>query len=304
MQIALILIIALHLVCVLTAAGAPLLAFVLHGRKMQRKIPLSSKAGSTLILWSIGALWLGTFLGLLIGWLKWDEMFSGKLNVLSNKVFYLVIEWLFSMALLSWMYWWWKKRESVEGWKHVVRSLLPILASLNLLHHFPVFFSALRNVTEEMVKGGRQITGEQFNELAFQSAGISKTLHIAMSAIMISGAMLALICTRAYVLSGTVKDDWSKLTQWAARTTFVTMLIVVPTGVWAIVSMNTGRMDALMGDDSTATACFGIAMCLVLAQMHQWSQIAFGKVEVRKIAQAVTTLITTIILMTAMSQLT
>ena len=68
-------------------------------------------------------------------------------------------------------------------------------------------------------------------------------------------------------------------------------------------NMTEVRMDAIMGDDSAATVCFGLAMLLVVAQMHQWSQIAFGKVEVRKVAQAVTTLITTVILMTGISQL-
>lgn len=303
MQIVLILIIGLHLVCVLTAAGAPLIALVLHGRRMQRRLSVSQSGGAKLVFWSIVGLWVGTFLGGIIGWLSWDGIFSAKLSMLSNKVFYLVLEWLFSMVLLSWVYWWWRKSEVVVGWKHVTRGLLLLFASLNLLHHFPIFFSAMGAISDELALAGGKLSGDEFNNLAFQSAGISKTLHVIMAAIMIGGAALTLLGTREYVLGGTVEQGWSKLAQWGARTTFVTYLIIIPTGVWAVINMSDGRMDALMGDDSAATICFGFAMLLVVAQMHQWSQIAFGKVEVRKVAQAVTTLITTIILMTGMSQL-
>ncbi|MCH2612144.1 MAG: hypothetical protein MK006_13860 [Pirellulales bacterium] len=303
MQVLLIIVISLHLVCVLTAGGAPLIALVLHGRRMQRRLDVSQPGGAKLILWSIVGLWVGTFLGVLIGWLKWDDVYSAKLSVLSNRVFYLGLEWLFSMVLLSCVYWWWRRNETVNGWRHVFRALLILLASLNLLHHFPVFFSAMGAISNDVALAGGKLSSSQFNEMVFQTAAISKTLHVVMASIMIGAASLTLLCTREYVLGGTVDQGWSRLAQWAARTTFVTFVIIVPTGIWAVMNMTEVRMDAIMGDDPAATVCFGLAMLLVVAQMHQWSQIAFGKVEVRKVAQAVTTLITTVILMTGISQL-
>ena len=68
MQVLLIIVISLHLVCVLTAGGAPLVALVLHGRRMQRRLHVSQPGGAKLILWSIVGLWVGTFLGVLIGY--------------------------------------------------------------------------------------------------------------------------------------------------------------------------------------------------------------------------------------------
>ena len=298
-----------HLLVIAIAAAGPLLCIALNAKQINRKD--SSERGA---YWALGttlsrhaniALIVGSVLGLLIAALVWNDDFHQRCHILKTRFLYAGIEWLFSCVLLLISHCWWSRRP--DGFKpFLVRSLLIVLASTNLLYHFPIIFMLVNeipmNVVVELESSGSELSRHQFYEYAFSSSMLARWLHIVVSMLMLSFAYVSVIALRfARETSDVAREAAVRTVRWSARSVLILLFSQIGFGLMALMTMNDSQ--SIMGGDVMVTGLFGGSMCLLLVQMQQWSSLLSDKIDPLAVARAITTLIALFSCMTAVSML-
>ena len=184
------------------------------------------------------------------------------------------------------------------------RSLLIVLATTNLLYHFPIIFMLVHEIPREVVdtleSSGMELNRQQFYEYAFSSSMLARWLHIVVSMLMISFAYVAVLALRyAHVTSGVARETAVRTVSWTARHILILLFAQIGFGIMALLTMKNSQ--SVMGGDVMVTALFGGGMCLLLLQIQQWTALLSGKIDSRAVARAVTTLIALFSCMTAVS---
>lgn len=307
MQIIHILGMVLHLLVIAVAAAGPLLCIPLNAKQLNRKDLTERDAywtlGTTLSRHANRALIIGSLFGLIVAGIIWNDDFHQRCHVLKSRFMYAGIEWVFSCVLLLITHRWWSKRP--DGLKSFVfRSLLIVLATTNLLYHFPIIFMLVHeipdNVVADLVSSGTELSRQQFYEYAFSSSMLARWLHIVVSMLMISFAYLAMISLRfAGDTNDVARETAVRIVRWSARNMLIMLFAQIGLGLMALMTMKNSRL--VMGGDVMVTALFGGAMCLLLLQIQQWTALMSRKIDPQAVARAVTTLIALFSCMTAVS---
>ena len=297
----------LHLLVIAIAAAGPLLCIPLNAKQLNRKDSSERTAywtlGTTLSRHANVALMVGSIFGIIIAALVWNEDFHQRCHVLKTRFMYAGIEWMFSFVLLLITHRWWLK--CPEGLKpFVFRSLLIVLATTNLLYHFPIIFMLLHeipaSVVAELESTGAELSRAQFYEYSFSSSMLARWLHIVISMLMLSFAYLAVISLRlARDTTDVVRETAVRTVNWAARNVLILLFAQVGFGLMALLTMKNSEL--VMGGDALVTALFGGGMCLMLLQMQQWTALMSRKVDPQAVVRAVTTLIALFSCMTTVS---
>ena len=297
----------LHLLVIAIAAAGPLLCIPLNAKQLNRKDPAERNAywslGTTLNRHAIIALILGSVFGLIIAALVWNPDFHQRCHILKTRFIHLGIEWIFSFVLLLITHRWWLKRP--DGLKpFVFRSLLIILATTNLLYHFPIIFMLVHEVpatiVAELESTGAELSRAQFYEYAFSKSMLARWLHIVISMLMLSFAYLAVISLRsARDTNDLAQETAVRTVNWAARNVLILLFAQIGFGLMALLTMKNSEL--VMGGDPVVTALFAGGMCLMLLQMQQWTALMSRKIDPQAVARAVTTLIALFSCMTAVS---
>lgn len=296
-----------HLLVVAIAAAGPLLCIPINAKQLNR-----TGVAERTAYWSLGttlnrhaniALILGSVLGLMIASLVWNGDFHQRCHVLKTRFMYAGVEWVFSFVLLIITHRWWLKRP--DGIKSfVIRSLLIVLATTNLLYHFPIIFMLVHeipaSVVAELESSGAELSRAQFYEYAFSNSMIARWLHIVISMLMLSFAYVCVISLRlARDTAGVTRETAVRTVNWAARNVLILLFAQIGFGLMALLTMK--NSEFVMGGDTVVTALFAGGMCLMLLQMQQWTALMSRKIDPQAVARAVTTLIALFSCMTAVS---
>mgnify|MGYP003974758601 CR=1 FL=1 len=297
----------MHLLVIAVAAAGPLLCIALNAKQLNRKDTLERVTywtlGTTLSRHANVALIVGSVFGLIVAGIVWDDDFHQRCHVLKSRFMYAGIEWVFSCVLLLITHRWWAKRP--DGLRpFLFRSLLIVLATTNLLYHFPIIFMLVHEIPREVVdtleSSGMELNRQQFYEYAFSSSMLARWLHIVVSMLMISFAYVAVLALRyAHVTSGVARETAVRTVSWTARHILILLFAQIGFGIMALLTMKNSQ--SVMGGDVMVTALFGGGMCLLLLQIQQWTALLSGKIDSRAVARAVTTLIALFSCMTAVS---
>jgi hypothetical protein len=297
----------LHLLVIAVAAAGPLLCIPLNAKQLNRKDAAERNAywslGTTLSRHANIALILGSVFGLIVAALVWNPEFHQRCHILKTRFMYAGIEWMFSFVLLLITHRWWLKRP--DGLKpFVLRSLLIILATTNLLYHFPIIFMLVHEVPASIVADlestGAELSRAQFYEYAFSNSMLARWLHIVISMLMLSFAYVAVISLRSARDANDVAQETAVRTvNWASRNVLILLFAQVGFGLMTLLTMENSEL--VMGGDVLVTALFSAAMCLMLLQMQQWTALMSRKINPQAVARAVTTLIALFSCMTAVS---
>ena len=297
----------LHLLVIAIAAAGPLLCIPLNAKQLNRKDPAERNAywalGTTLSRHANIALIVGSVFGLIVAALVWNDDFHQRCHVLKTRFMYAGVEWVFSCVLLLITHRWWLKRP--DGLKpFLFRSLLIVLATTNLLYHFPIIFMLVHEipamVVAELESSGTELSRQQFYEYAFSSSMLARWIHIVVSMLMISFAYVAVIALRfARDVTDAARDTAVRTVSWSARNVLILIFAQIGFGLMALVTMK--HSELVMGGDVMVTALFGGAMCLMLLQMQQWTALMSRKIAPQAVVRAVTTLIALFSCMTAVS---
>ncbi len=297
----------LHLLVIAIAAAGPLLCIPLNAKQLNRKDPAERNAywslGTTLNRHANIALILGSVFGLIIAALVWNPDFHQRCHILKTRFMYAGIEWIFSFVLLWITHRWWLKRP--DGLKpFVLRSLLIILATSNLLYHFPIIFMLVHEVpasiVAELESTGAELSRAQFYEYAFSKSMLARWIHIVISMLMLSFAYVAVISLRlARDTNDVAQETALRTVNWAARNVLILLFSQIGFGLMALLTMK--KSELVMGGDPVVTALFAGSICLMLLQMQQWTALMSRKIDPQAVARAVTTLIALFSCMIAVS---
>ncbi len=297
----------LHLLVIAVAAAGPLLCIPLNAKQLNRKDSAERDAywalGTTLSRHANIALIVGSVFGLIVAALVWNDDFHQRCHILKTRFMYAGVEWVFSCVLLLITHRWWLKRP--DGFKpFLFRSLLIVLATTNLLYHFPIIFMLVHEITPEdladLKSSGAELSRQQFYKYAFSNSMLARWLHIVISMLMISFAYVAVIALRfARDATDVARETAVRTVSWSARNVLILIFAQIGFGLMALMTMENSQL--VMGGDVMVTALFGGSMCLLLLQMQQWTALLSRKIDPQAVARAVTTLIALFSCMTAVS---
>jgi hypothetical protein len=289
---------ALHLLCVNIASGAPLLASWLDWRGT-RGDDASAKAAAWMARASLIAFAAGAALGLLLGWLKWDADYRSLwLGPLSYKLYGAIIEALFSLGLiLGW--WLWLPGRSGGGTAAMItRSFLALLASTNLLYHFPLLFAVAAHLQADGQTAGPTISGAAFRRL-LNAESLALMAHVSLASVATAGMMLLGLALRWHRRGEPAATAVAKT---GARWALFPSLLQLPVGLWLLMSLRPAAQSQLLGESTTGVLLLLASILAALWLLNDLAQLAFGDFSRRLAIRAMVAMLVTVLLMTLMQQ--
>ena len=295
-EIIVALILGAHLLCVDLAAAGPMVCLWLD-RKEGRGDEEAGRAGRFLLKASLHALLVGTLLGVVAGCLLWDAQYREQLMRLASRVHFGVWEWLFSLVLLYLYRLSWRDATTCCGAKRRLRWLLPLLASTNLLYHFPPLFL----IFSQLNPAGAELTSAEFRARLVDGYVVARTVHFCLAALAVSGIVLIV-----YTLKNGGSDETTEQTyqpaRWGARLALVATLLQLPVGIWIILQMDPAAQRTVMGGSLVTTGLFLASLVGALALMHCLSVLAFGAFRRVLAVRTISLMILVILLMTLVAR--
>ncbi len=188
----------LHLWFVGLAASAPLLSlwFEWSGRRDAGTWDVNRRLSR--IAWI--SLLIGTALGFLHGIMLWDEAWKLKVVYAGSRIFFGVIELLTSLVLMIAYDLWLSRKQKPSPALGFVRWLFPLVASTNLLYHFPALFGVLQQIDADYISQGARLTSSAFRELLLSGRVVSTAIHFFLTS-------FGLTTIVALVLSHNLSND-------------------------------------------------------------------------------------------------
>jgi hypothetical protein len=291
------LILGLHLLCVDLAAAGPLVCLWLDWKEGRGDVQ-AGHAGRFLLKATLHGLVIGTLLGLAVGCFLWDAEYRAQLMRVASRVHFGVWEWLFSVGLLYGYRWSWRDATTCCPAKRRLRWLLPLLASTNLLYHFPPLFL----IFSQLDPAGEALTSAQFRARLVDSYVVARTLHFCLAALAVTGIALVVFALKQ-TRDADASPDSVRPARWGARLALVATLLQLPVGIWIVLEMGPAAQRQLMGGSLVATGLFGLSLLGALALIHYLSAVAFGKFRRDVAVRTISLMILIVLLMTIVARL-
>jgi hypothetical protein len=291
-EITRILLLSAHLLTVNVAAGGPVICLWLEWRKGKR----SSDATRYMAAGSLVCLLVGGVLGVALGAMEWDGKYRDVwMNQLWWKVFFAVLEFLFSGILLL-AYWLWRKRENPSTWLSIARSFLLFVAATNLLYHFPtLFFNGQRLLDTGSNRGA--LSNAEFRTMLLTGETPALAVHVALASVAVAGLALAHLALRWERTGRNDDAQWVAISgaRWALGAT----LLQLPVGLWVLVSLPTTMQNELVGSNPLGLVVFASGLVAALWLTRELVTISMGEWQRAGIIRAMLGMLLTITLMTA-----
>ena len=295
-EIIVALILGAHLLCVDLAAAGPLVCLWLD-RKEGRGDEEAGRAGRFLLKASLHALLVGTLLGVVAGCFLWDAQYREQLMRLASRVHFGVWEWLFSLVLLYLYRLSWRDATTCCGAKRRLRWFLPLLASTNLLYHFPPLFL----IFSQLNPAGAELTSAEFRARLVDGYVVARTVHFCLAALAVSGITLIIYTLKKGGSAETTEQTYQPA-RWGARLALVATLLQLPVGIWIILQMGPAAQRTVMGGSLITTGLFVASLIGALALMHCLSVLAFGAFQRVLAVRTISLMILVILLMTLVAR--
>ena len=295
-EIIVALILGAHLLCVDLAAAGPMVCLWLD-RKEGRGDEEAGRAGRFLLKASLHALLVGTLLGVVAGCFLWDAQYREQLMRLASRVHFGVWEWLFSLVLLYLYRLSWRDATTCCGAKRRLRWFLPLLASTNLLYHFPPLFL----IFSQLNPAGAELTSAEFRARLVDGYVVARTVHFCLAALAVSGITLIIYTLKKGGSAETTEQTYQPA-RWGARLALVATLLQLPVGIWIILQMGPAAQRTVMGGSLMTTGLFVASLIGALALMHCLSVLAFGAFQRVLAVRTISLMILVILLMTLVAR--
>jgi hypothetical protein len=301
-EIGLSLLLAAHLVCVNVASGGPLVGAWLDWRGTRGE-EAAARAAAYLGRWSLVGLLAGAVLGVIVGWLKWDAGYASLwLGPLSYKLYWAVVEAVFSLVLMIGWWLWLPGRAGGSGGAMAARSLIAVLAATNLLYHFPVLFSVAAHLADAGEVAGARIGGAEFRRLMVMDDTPAIWIHAVLASLAMPGVMLLGLAFRRLQQGDAASA--LKVARWGGWWALVPSVMQLPVGLWTLMTMPTAAQSQLMGESTSGTLLFITALLASLWLLNELVHVSLGEVTRPLLVRAMAAMLVTVTLMTTMQQQT
>lgn len=292
------LLLIVHLLLVNVAAGAPIVCVWLEWRGGD----LARRAARYLGGMAVGTLLAGGLVGAILGWLRWTlEYRTLWTGPLSYKLHWGGAELLFSL-LLAVVYWLLVRGRGGESARaRVGRGFLALLHGTNLLYHFPPLFVVAAKLHDTSQTSGAAIRGAAFRQLAWSGELPALSLHVALASVAMAGIMLLGLALRL-LKSNAAGDDAARVAAWGGMWALAASLLQLPIGLWTLLMLPATVQSPLLGNEPVATMLFFSAMLAALWLLRELVGVAWGDVTRPALVRAMSAMLATVALMTAMQQ--
>jgi hypothetical protein len=304
--------VAAHLLCVNVAAGGPLIAAWLDWRG--RSDSSAQRAAKWLAGWSVVGLLAGAALGVAIGWLKWDADYRALwTGPLSYKMHWAAIEAAFSLALtVGW--WLWLPNSPLspggrgvggEGARRgtlsaLFRGLIAVLASTNLLYHFPILFSVAARLSDAGQTTGEPIRGAAFRQLMIVGESPAIAVHVTLASVAVAATMLLGLSLR-WRRAGDEVGAY-KVAVWGGRWALAASVLQLPVGLWTLLSLPAASQSRIMGGSALGAMLFLFSIAAALWLIRELVNLALGDATQPVVIRVMALVLVTVVFMSAAQQ--
>lgn len=276
----------LHFTAANVAVGGPVLALWLD-RRAARGDAAADRLGRRLLRLSLVGLYVGSLLGVAAAYVWWrgaPAAVERAFRALPRSRYeFGVAELIFSAICWEiWLRLWSGGKRRKLGW------WLGFAGTTNVVYHFPTLFAALSVLATRLLEPGETL---RFVTLLADAEVLTRTFHFLMASLAVAGAVMAWWA-----------DSDEQLKRRGALVALVATVLQWPLGISVLLSLPGASRNALLGDELTATAVFGLSLGAVVVLMHHLAAAAFGTTTRRELRTLLVWLGLTIVLMTAVRQ--
>lgn len=302
-----ILLLAVHLICMNVASGAPLLAIWLEW-KDRRGDAIAPQAARYLAKAAIVALLVGALLGILLGWLRWTPAYQEIWQVqLAHKLKWGIRELIVSLVAFL-VYWGWRNYAVIPTrFGFIGRSCLLLLASTNLLYHFPPLLIIANKLADRALPSslelpGNVVTSKVFRQLMLLEETPALWAHFCLASLAVAGLMLLGLALRR-LKSDEDPRGAKRIAAWGGWSAFLATGLQLVVGLWLLATTPPDLQAQLTGSALWPTLCLGTSLALVVWLLRELADITLGEPTRGGMIRAMIAMTLVILLMTAARQL-
>lgn len=293
-DLALTVVLALHLVCVNLASAGPFLAVWLFWRAWRRHDDDAALAGRHFIGWSLASLGAGIVSGAAALGLLWaadSDFFGAAARLPVSRYWFGAVELVFyAVCLLPVLAF--ARADDLRNRRRVVGlSLLLVLAGLDLVYHFPPLFVGLNVLASRPYDWIGQV---RFVELLVDPQVAAMVGHFVLASAASGGLMLMLVCRRT--------ATGETLVRWGGWITLVATLAQIPVGVVLLFRLPEPARDAMLGADPAAGGLLALSLLATLGLLERSLAIALGDTQRSNVQTAVGLFALIVLLMVSAQQ--
>jgi hypothetical protein len=292
---------AIHLWFVNLSSAYPLFACLLQWRARKADDGETQPLGTQLIWRSLAALVAGALSGLAIAGLMWgsgDHRLFDVLPQFAHKIRWALWELLFYvLCLLAYLR---LNRPRWLGWRaaRIARVMLVVLASLNLIYHFPPLFSVMARIAEDP----KQVTGpigpREFRQLMAAGHTLPFMVHFALASVAVAAvSLLPSLVPQTSSETGAERDAAKR--RLVAGAALAATLLQIPVGIWLLMRLEPLAQHRLMGSDLGGTLALSSSVLTAVWLMHHLATAAMGEPTLRDARRIRTGMMIVVLLMTA-----
>ena len=179
--------------------------------------------------------------------------------------------------------------------------LVALLASTNLLYHFPMLFAVIEHTVTTGDTAGEPITSAAFRGLIVQPAILSRATHFILAAIAMCGVMLLGYALRLRRRKAD-EADVQCVAAWGAQIALLPSLAQIPVGLWLTASLSAPLQSAVTGNDLISTLLLLGSIGLAIWMLQTLAAIAIGDSQRGKLIKAMVLMVVVITLMSGVLQ--
>ena len=261
------LLLPIHLWLINLSVGAGLLILWLEWLpptpSLQRVVERLGRASWTMLI-------LGGLVGGLHGWLIWDSTWQAKVRLLESRVFFGVIEFVFSVVLFVAYDLWRRRRPELNRIWTWGRWILVLAAVSNLWYHFPALFGVMQQLPPSSLARDEVLSSREFIEQMLSPNVLARWTHFTASCLAVAPVVALFSLNHLTDDSvapdtNTVPDEDSMQMAWrlagvSAVATWSQWLI----GAWVFATQPVTFQYRVTGEDTHLSFGFGLSLLIVV----------------------------------------
>jgi hypothetical protein len=232
-----------------------------------------------LAVWSLAGFVAGILLGAVLLAILWstDAAYWAALHrVPEHRWWFFGGELAFYLVCMMAYVWLWNGGSRPSGrWWH---RLLAVLASTNVLYHFPPLFTMLSLMCTRPNLAGAELDRSLYVELFTDAETLARLAHHWLSAITTAGIALLLLASsrsgKSQPQPQCVGRDWAAT--FGARAALLATALQLPTGLWLLFAAPEKTQAQLLGGEISTTIVFAIAVMIIVLLLQYLAAAALG----------------------------
>jgi hypothetical protein len=296
------------------AAAGPVVCAVLEWRAVRCGDDALWRIGGALARCCLVSLLLGALLGFTSAGLMWIDgrksLFDAAARFPAARYWYAAAELAFYLACMALYAAWRRRGPHGATWQRAARRGLAVLASANLLYHFPPLLVLIDTLAYQRPDWPDTITPVVFRRLLLEGGVAARSLHHVVAALAVAGVATMMLATRRGLCisppkitlpeTSTPETTMSESNApagivWGARIALAATLVQIPVGLWLL--LETPERDRLLGGDALGTGLLLAAITATFVLLHHLTAAATGDAGRRHVVWSAGLLVAVVILM-------